>query len=91
MRMRGRTVLWCPAPDPAGQANPVMAEAHAVSDYDTDTVLWSAQQADLLRRLAAGEGVNDQVDWENVAEEIDSVGRSLLLALARYVGLCWST
>jgi Domain of unknown function DUF29 len=62
-----------------------MAEAHAVSDYDTDTVLWSERQADLLRRLAAGEGVNDQVDWENVAEEIDSVGRSQRLALASHV------
>lgn len=58
-----------------------------MSDYDTDTVLWSAQQADLLRRLAAGERVNDQVDWANVAEEIDSVGRSQRLALASYVGL----
>ena len=35
-------------------ANPWTAEAHAVSDYDTDTVLWSERQADLLRRLAAG-------------------------------------
>ena len=67
--------------------NPRMAEAHALSDYDTDTVLWSERQADLLRRVAAGERVNDQVDWENVAEEIDSAGRSQRLALASYVGL----
>ena len=58
-----------------------------MGDYDTDTVLWSERQADLLRRLAAGERVNNQVDWENVAEEIDSVGRSQRLALASYVGL----
>jgi len=58
-----------------------------VSDYDTDTVLWSERQADLLRRVAAGERINDQVDWENVADEIDSVGRSQRLALASYVGL----
>jgi len=56
-----------------------------VSEYETDTVLWSAHQADLLRRLAAGERVNDQVDWENVAEEIDSVGRSQRIALASHV------
>ena len=56
-----------------------------MSDYDTDTVLWSERQADLLRRLAAGERVNDQVDWENVAEEIDSVGRSQRTALASHV------
>ena len=34
--------------------------------YDTDAVQWSERQAELLRRLAAGERVNDQVDWENV-------------------------
>ena len=58
-----------------------------MSDYDTDTVLWSERQADLLRRLAAGERVNDQVDWENVAEEIDSLGRSQRTALASHVGV----
>lgn len=44
--------------------------------YDADIVTWSEHQAALLRRLAAGERVNDQVDWENVVEEIESVGRS---------------
>ena len=47
-----------------------------MSDYDSDIVTWSEHQADVLRRLAAGERVNDQVDWENVVEEIESVGRS---------------
>ncbi|HEY1936212.1 MAG TPA: DUF29 domain-containing protein [Acetobacteraceae bacterium] len=56
-----------------------------MSDYDTDTVLWSEHQADLLRRLAAGEHVNEHVDWENVAEEIDSVGRSQRIALASHL------
>jgi Domain of unknown function DUF29 len=41
--------------------------------YDTDTALWSYQQAALLRRMANGERVNDQVDWENVIEEIADV------------------
>jgi hypothetical protein len=41
--------------------------------YETDVVTWSDRQADLLRRIAAGERVNDQVDWENVVEEIDAV------------------
>ena len=50
--------------------------------YDTDIVAWSRQQTDLLRRMAAGERVNDQVDWFNVIEEIDSVGRSELRAVA---------
>jgi hypothetical protein len=48
--------------------------------YDDDVLLWSERQAVLLRRMAAGERVNDQVDWENVAEEIEDVGRSSLRA-----------
>jgi Domain of unknown function DUF29 len=46
--------------------------------YEADVLAWSERQAGLLRRLGAGEQVNDQVDWENVAEEIESVGRSQL-------------
>jgi len=46
--------------------------------YDADILLWSEQQAKLLRRVTAGERINDQVDWENVAEEIESVGRNEL-------------
>ena len=46
-----------------------------MSDYDTDIVLWSERQSDLLRRRAAGELVNDaELDWTNIAEEIESVG-----------------
>ena len=47
-----------------------------MSDYDTDLLVWSTHQADLLRRMGAGERVNDQVDWANLAEEIESLGRS---------------
>ena len=47
-----------------------------MSEYDTDLVQWSREQAELLRRMAAGERVNNQVDWENVAEEIESLGKS---------------
>ncbi len=49
--------------------------------YETDILLWAEHQTDLLRRLAAGERVNDQVDWENVVEEIESVGREQLHAV----------
>jgi hypothetical protein len=49
--------------------------------YQTDTFLWSEQQSDLLRRLAAGERVNDLVDWENVVEEIETVGRAEVRAV----------
>lgn len=43
--------------------------------YDADILLWSERQAALLRRVAAGERPND-LDWENVIEEVESVGRS---------------
>ena len=45
--------------------------------YDEDFVLWTEQQATLLRRRAAGELVNDvELDWLNLAEEIEAVGRN---------------
>jgi hypothetical protein len=43
--------------------------------YDDDFVLWSERQADRLRRLARGEQVND-VDWPNLVEEVEGLGRS---------------
>lgn len=53
--------------------------------YDTDILTWSEQQAALLRRVAGGERINDQVDWANVAEEIESVGRSELNAVESHL------
>jgi len=44
--------------------------------YWRDSLAWSEQQAGLLERLARGERVNDEIDWENVVEEVLSVGRS---------------
>jgi hypothetical protein len=44
--------------------------------YTADILRWSDQQAELLRRLARGERVNDAIDWENLIEEVESVGRS---------------
>jgi len=53
-----------------------------MSDYDTDILEWSEQQSGLLKRLAAGEWVNnDAFDWPHIAEEIESVGRSQLSAV----------
>jgi hypothetical protein len=46
--------------------------------YETDILAWSEHQADLLRRLAGGERLNDTIDWENLIEEVESVGRSEL-------------
>jgi hypothetical protein len=53
--------------------------------YDDDIVLWSERQAELLRRVGAGEQINDQVDWGNVAEEIESLGRSERSTLASHI------
>ena len=53
--------------------------------YDEDLLQWSEQQADLLRRMAAGERVNDQVDWKNVAEEIGDMGNNLVRAVASHL------
>lgn len=49
--------------------------------YDNDILEWSEQQSKLLRRMATGELVNDQVDWENVIDEVESVGSEQLHAV----------
>ncbi len=43
--------------------------------YEEDFVHWTEQQAAALRD-AAGQSTNLPLDWENLAEEIDSLGRS---------------
>jgi Domain of unknown function DUF29 len=53
--------------------------------YDDDILIWSEEQAALLRRVAAGERVNN-VDWENVIEEIESVGSEQLHAVEALLG-----
>jgi hypothetical protein len=50
--------------------------------YDDDVLLWSERQAQLLRRRAAGELINDaELDWPNIAEEIEDVGSNRLHAV----------
>lgn len=53
--------------------------------YETDVLIWSEEQAALLRRLAAGERVNKQIDWENVIDEVESVGRDQLRAVSSFL------
>ncbi|WP_376093450.1 DUF29 family protein [Roseomonas sp. CCTCC AB2023176] len=48
--------------------------------YHRDIMAWSASQAERLRRLRDGEQVND-LDWDNVIEEVESVGKSELQAV----------
>jgi hypothetical protein len=54
--------------------------------YERDVLAWSQHQADLLRRLARGERVND-VDWDHVAEEIEDVGLSELHSVESFLNL----
>ena len=49
-----------------------------MSVYDSDILTWSERQAELLRRAGAGEKIDDLIDWDNIAQEVDSVGRSQL-------------
>lgn len=49
-----------------------------MSDYDTDILRWSEYQAELLRRVAAGDQQNEKPDWPNIIEELADVGRSEL-------------
>jgi signal transduction histidine kinase len=44
--------------------------------YEEDFIRWTEEQAAALRQ-AAGLATNLPLDWENLAEEIDSLGRSL--------------
>jgi Domain of unknown function DUF29 len=55
-----------------------MAETEPL--YDTDILLWSEQQAELLRGRAA-----NALDWDNLAEEIGDVGLSQLRAVESHL------
>jgi hypothetical protein len=44
--------------------------------YEADLALWAKEQADALRRHASDEHASNEIDWKNVAEEIEAVGRS---------------
>ena len=52
--------------------------------YEHDILSWSERQADLLRRVANGERVNE-VDWPHVIEEIADVGLSELHAVRSFL------
>lgn len=49
--------------------------SNANSLYGEDFFLWSKQQAEALRAAARGRS-NQHLDWENLAEEIESLGAS---------------
>ena len=43
-------------------------------------MFWVERQAGLLRRLEHGERVNETIDWPNLIEEVEDLGRSELNA-----------
>jgi hypothetical protein len=55
--------------------------------YDDDILLWSEQQAAVIRRLGRAGRAPNELDVENVAEEIESVGRSELDAVESHIEL----
>jgi hypothetical protein len=59
-------------------AEPAMSDINTL--YDEDFLAWSQQQAEALR-AAARTGSNRLLDWENLAEEIESLGVSQKTAL----------
>ena len=44
--------------------------------WDADILGWTEGQAALLRRRGAGELVDGELDWTDIAEEIESLGWS---------------
>ena len=61
-------------------------DKRGMSDYHLDIFAWSRRQGE--RRQAAGERVNDgDLDWPNIAEEIDAVGRSERSELASHIAV----
>lgn len=58
------------------------------ADYESDILEWSEQQASALRDLARNRSdLSNVIDWENIAEEIEDVGRSELISVRSFVRL----
>jgi len=54
--------------------------------YEHDILLWSEEQARLLRARAEGRAHNEaEIDWPNIIEEIESVGSEQLHAVQSYL------
>ncbi|HEX3883159.1 MAG TPA: DUF29 domain-containing protein [Stellaceae bacterium] len=52
--------------------------------YEKDTAAWAERQGAALRAAARG-GSNQPLDWENLAEEIESLRKSLKYALGSQI------
>jgi hypothetical protein len=55
-------------------------------DYDTDLALWADTQARALRN-ASHAGTNLPIDWDNVAEAIEALGKSQARELASRIAV----
>ncbi len=56
--------------------------------YDDDIYAWAQQQAEVLRRLAESRrDLPNELDLENVAEEIEDVGKSELREVESFIRL----
>ena len=53
--------------------------------YDEDFFLWTQEQAQALRAMQHNES-NVRLDWENIAEEIESLGKSDRRGCTSFVG-----
>ncbi len=49
--------------------------------YDEDVVAWAEQQAAALRALGARPDLSNALDWDNIIEEVESVGSSQVSAV----------
>jgi len=67
---------------PAQQGCPAMPDIKTL--YDEDTVAWSENQAAALRAAAQG-GSNQELDWENLAEEIEDLGKSIKRGIQSHI------
>lgn len=77
---------WVRTPGFPISSKPVLSFLPMASLYDQDLVRWSEEQARELR-AAASAGWNAPIDWDNVAEEIESLGRSERHSLASHIGV----
>jgi hypothetical protein len=56
--------------------------------YDEDFLLWSEEQAELIRRLGrTRRDLPNELDIENVAEEVESAGRSEMVSVESFLRL----
>ena len=68
--MSARDASRSPAQRSAARQATMMADSIGTS-HESDMLAWSERQVELLRRVEAGEKINDQVDWPNVIEEVE--------------------